>query len=233
MDRHGWSSFIFLIVGVFVLVVQTEAKILFVVDRGASEVDIFNVDSSLTISPIKTIPFVGSDFCYGLGPIDLAMDPMHRIVFVSFETISVSDQKLTTSKIALINYNTFSHIKDIEFPQANDFGGLWYDAPRQRLYAIDRNSNLLYVLKWHPETLDIEYERVIALPHIQYACALVVEGDDAYVTEYRYHEPMQYYNHILHYDISQDWAYIRTIDNGQASTCLAYDSQRWIFYSGA
>jgi hypothetical protein len=240
-DRRVKVSFL---VGLFVLSAFSctiFANTLFVADRGASHVDIFHMDPNMTPRHIGMIDYPSINHVpYGLGPIDFAMDEAQQIVFVSFETVGINDviypprpEKLCTCKIALIDFNTLTHIKDIEFPGADYFGGLYYDSPRQRLYAVERDTNLLYVLKWHPETLMLDCEKVVQLANIQYACAIQVDGDMAYITEYLDYPYSSYYTHIMQYDISRDWAYVQTIPNGQATVCLAYDSQRKIFYSGA
>ena len=177
------------------------ANTVFVADRGAYEasgagqVDIFHANETPAISHIKTLDYP-EESGYGLGPIDLAMDEVHQVIFVSFETTDSGGGNHGTCKIAMIDFNTLAKIKYIEFPQAHDFGGLCYDPQRQRLYAVERNTNQVYILKWYPESLALEYEQLIQLSNIQYACAIQVDGDMAYITEYRYRNPMQYYDHI-------------------------------------
>jgi hypothetical protein len=225
------SSFQMVLILLSLFSCTVSANTIFVADRGGQQVDIFHVGDNLAISHIKVLDY--SNASYGLGPIDLAMDEVSQTVFVSFETTDSAGTKRTSSKIALIDFNTLTHIKTIDFPQASDFGGLCYDSNRHRLYAVERNTNQVYILKWHPETLTLEYEQLIQLSNIQYACAIQVDGDIAYITEYRYQGGMLYYNYIKQYDLSNNWSYVRTIPNREASTCLAFDRPRQILYSGA
>ncbi len=214
--------------------VSSYGERVFVADRGGAKVVALGVDENMEFSFLKRWSFITGS-TYGLGPLDLAVDEARGIMFVSFETVSSAGEKMAACRIALIDINTYEHIKDIEFAEADDFGGLAYDSQRERLYAVERDTNLLYVLKWTPQTLSLEYEAVVELSSISYACAIVVDGDSAYITEFRYRggSIMGYYDHIKEYDISEGWRYVRTIPNQDKSTCLAYDSAAKIFYSGA
>lgn len=92
-----------------------------------------------------TIPWNGN------GPIDLAIDDEHNILFVSSES---NDSEQGGNIIELFSAKTLDHRKKIEFSGGpGNITGLAYDSARSKLYATNRNTDDLYIFDWDPDAL--------------------------------------------------------------------------------
>ena len=210
-----------------------QAKTVFVAERHEHKITVFDANDFI-LSHLETIDYGHTEEVYGLGPIDLAADEKHNTLFVSFETYSqLKPGSIAPANILLINTKTLEVIDTIEIEQAVDIAGLYYDASRRILYAVERNTNIVYEIAWDPSEPTLTLKRAIPLTNIDWACAIVVDGNLAYVSEYHYGFIMKYQNHIKVYDISNNWSYVKTIPMGAKTTSFVYDSQRDTFYSGA
>ncbi len=212
----------------------------FVAERGLHRINAYPFDGQ-TFSQPTVIDYGHDEFIrpadpvYGLGPIDLAVDEAHNVLFVSFESRSSSGEQMATPHILLIHSRTLEVLNTIQISQARDIGGLYYHPAKGKLYGIERNSNRICQMGWNPQKQTLVFEQVLFLPNSQNACALVMDGDRAFVSEFTYGETMEYSAHIKEYNTAGggSWSYVRTIPMGAETTCLAYDPCRKIFYSGA
>ena len=93
--------------------------------------------NSLVFQTQQTVPDIAG------GAVGLAIDTISKTLFVTYEF---------SSTINLMDAQFMTHIGSTTAPGASDLAGTVYDHDNQRLYAIDRNTNHLYVYSWNAAT---------------------------------------------------------------------------------
>jgi len=73
------------------------------------------------------------------GGVGLAIDTDSEILFVTFEG---------SNKIAIVNAKTLATLEPIYALNANNLAGIAVDQDNQKVYAVDRTTNHLYVYSW-------------------------------------------------------------------------------------
>lgn len=92
----------------------------------------------------------------GLGAVGLALDPDSETLFVTYEQ---TDSQHPFNKIELINAKTMLVEQEpATAPGASNLAGIVFDQAKQKLYAVDRGTNKLFVYLWNPraKTLILE-----------------------------------------------------------------------------
>lgn len=167
---------------------------------------------------------------YGAGGIDVAIDELTNTLFVSFENGEYGGGNV----IEIVDASTLQNIaRTIE--GVTDLTSIVFDTEKRKLYATDRNTNLLHVLGWNPAQKMVSLENTIQLENIDYACGLVIDGDLIYVSEFRYSMSgnMTYYSDVNCYRISENFAFVETIAMGDKTVALGFEPSGNILYGGA
>ena len=73
------------------------------------------------------------------GGAGLAIDTESEILFVTFETSGVLD---------IVDAKTLNKLGTVTAPSATNLAGIVVDQDKQKVYAVDRNTNHLYVYSW-------------------------------------------------------------------------------------
>ena len=86
------------------------------------------------------------------GSIGLALDPDSETLFATYDYEIAGNE----NKIVLINAKTMQRIKSI--PTTDELCGIAFDKSKQKLYAVSRADDKLYVYLWDPinQTLTLE-----------------------------------------------------------------------------
>jgi parallel beta-helix repeat protein len=134
--------------------------------------------------------------------------------------------------IQIVDAKTLQYITRTIDDETMNLTALVFDAQTRKLYATDRNTNLLHVIGWNPAQKAVSLERTIELENIDYACGLVIEGDLLYVSEF-YYSTGTYYSDVNCYRISEDFAFVETIDMGDKVVAIDYEADENILYGGA
>jgi hypothetical protein len=166
----------------------------------------------------------------GAGAIALAIDELTNTLFVSYETNPSTG--MGGNVIQIVDAKTLQYITRTIDDETMNLTALVFDAQTRKLYATDRNTNLLHVIGWNPAQKAVSLERTIELENIDYACGLVIEGDLLYVSEF-YYSTGTYYSDVNCYRISEDFAFVETIDMGDKVVAIDYEADENILYGGA
>ena len=122
----------------------------------------------------------------------LIQNPPSPFWRLSFESHDSYGNHVAIPHILLIDSRTLVVLDTIQISQAQDIGGLYFHPQKQKLFGVERNSNLVFQMDWNPEEQTLIFEKLIFLSNMQYASGLVMDGDRAFVSEYRYGESMEY-----------------------------------------
>jgi len=133
------------------------------------------------------------------GAVGLALDPDSEVLFVSYDG---------TSKLELINARTMREISNIAAPL--ELAGIAFDRSKQKLYAIGRETNRLYVYVWDSDTKTLTLEdgthkslQNIGQEYGSYGIAVDENRGHLYVTDRT--NAVKFYSTI-------DWSYQGTIN---------------------
>jgi len=136
---------------------------------------------------------------WGEGAVGLALDPDSATLFVSYDD---------SQKLELINAKTMTEIKNIT--ALYELAGLVFDQSKQKLYAVGRQTDKLFVYQWDgaTKTLTLEDDSPRILENIseQYrAFGISLDEDDQrlFVTDKT--NAVKYYSTV-------DWSYQGSID---------------------
>jgi len=169
---------------------------------------------------------------HGAGGIDVAMDELTNTLFVSFENGEYGGGNIIEIVDAKTLQNTTRTISGV-----TNLTSIVFDAARRKLYATDRDTNLLHVLDWNPAQKTVSLEKTIPLENIDYACGLSINDDLLYVSEFYYavnhQESMVYYSDVNCYRISDDFEFIETIPMGDKTVAIGHDPTGNVLYGGA
>jgi len=168
---------------------------------------------------------------YGAGGIDVTMDELTNTLFVSFEmdpSTSTGGNYIEIVDAATLQSETITVDED----GVEDLTSLVFDNVTRKLYGTDRDDNVLHVLEWNPARKIVSLEKTIELENIDYACGLAINGDLLYVSEFHY-SYMEYYPYVNCYDISEDFAFVETIDMGDKTVAIDYEPAGNVLYGGA
>jgi len=167
---------------------------------------------------------------HGYGGIDVAYDELTNTLFVSFENGEYGGGNIIEIIDAPTLQNTARTINGV-----TDLTSIVFDTERRKLYATDRNTNLLHVIEWNPAQKTVSLEKTIELENIDDACGLAIADDLLYVSELIYSTSgnMTYYSDVNCYRISEDFAFVETIDMGDKTVAISHESGENILYGGA
>jgi DNA-binding beta-propeller fold protein YncE len=76
---------------------------------------------------------------YSRGPVGLALDDETKMLFVTYEA---------SETIQLVDAEKMEYVSAVIAPNANDMAGIVFDQEKNRLYAVDRYTDDLYVYSW-------------------------------------------------------------------------------------
>ncbi|MHC4557863.1 MAG: hypothetical protein ACYTFW_20085 [Planctomycetota bacterium] len=224
-DRSGKSAFkakIFLsllaIATSILTVTQTAtAKSLYVIaditgDPAPVQAYDIGVNGTLTFQAEHDIPN------YVLGAVGLAIDSDSGYLFVTYEASDV---------IQLVNAKTMTDEGTTIAPDATNLAGIVYDHEKELLYCIDRNTRVLYVYDWDPNTATLTHapDSPIRLEPWITAYGIALDEIDGllYVASAS--------NTIYVYSTS-DWLLVRTIPVSRLAISVAVDVMNGFLYSG-
>jgi hypothetical protein len=168
---------------------------------------------------------------HGAGGIDVAMDELTNTLFVTFES---DEYGAAGNFIEIVNAITLQNTTRT-IGGATNLTSIVFDAVKRKLYATDRNTNLLHILGWNPAQKTISLEKTIPLENIDFACGLVIDGDFLYVSEfyYRMGSTMDYYSDVNCYRISENFDFVETIAMGDKAVAIGHDPAENVLYGGA
>ena len=170
---------------------------------------------------------------YGWGVIDVTIDSVTGVLFVTSEANVIGG-----NKIILVNARNMEYIKTLTLNNGEEnMSGIVVDEYAGKVYSIDRNTNKLYIYNWdrinYELTLAPRGENPVLLEDIVYANGVALDEANGilYVAEYNY--TTGYYDTIYSYDRDSDWALIETIDFDEYAVDIDIDTTNSIIYSGA
>ena len=142
------------------------------------------------------------------GPVGLAMDATHYI-FVTHE----NDETGGVEGIQIIDAEYMSDLGVFSVEGSPDLAGIVFDSNTGRVYAIERNSNDLYIFDWDPEQqlLIEDDDSPVQLDQIgECGCGLALDEKEniLYVTTIDDHDPKE--NSVYCYNVT-DWSWIETL----------------------
>ena len=213
-----------------VIVAETsgaEGKSVYVVrhDYSYDELLVFAIDGEqLLLQKTVDINF------YGLGAIDIAIDPQSETLFICYEYLQDTGGG---DIIEMYSSKTLEYVGTAELVGPSDITGLVFDSAGGRLLATDRNTKKLWLIDWDGETMTLETNpEHVELDGIDYACGLEINGDLLYVTRYGYPSG-PYGEHVFVYDISNDFQQHESIAMGNSTVSIAYNATDDTIYGGA
>jgi hypothetical protein len=168
---------------------------------------------------------------HGAGGIALAMDELTNTLFVTFES---NEYGAGGNVIEIVNAITLQNTTRT-IDGVTNLTSIVFDTQRRKLYATDRDTNLLHVLGWNPIQKIVSLEKTIQLENIDFACGLVIDGDLLYVSEfyYRMDGTMDYYSDVNCYRISENFDFVETIPMGDKTVAIGHDPAGNVLYGGA
>lgn len=166
---------------------------------------------------------------HGYGGIAVAFDELTSTIFVSFEKGDYGGG----NAIEIVDAKTLQNIGlTVDENAVKDLTGIVFDSVKRVLYGTDRDSNKLHIISWNPARKKLSLEKTVKLENIDYACGLAIDGDLLYVSEFNY-EGKSYYSDVNCYRISQDFAFVKTVDMGDMTVAIAHESVGNNLYGGA
>ncbi|MCK5269295.1 MAG: right-handed parallel beta-helix repeat-containing protein [Sedimentisphaerales bacterium] len=144
-------------------------------------------------------------------------------MFVTYETFSPDDVV-----IELINAKTMTNEGPVSAPGASNLAGLSYDADRNLLYVVDRNSNHLFVYLWDASAKTLTLQGG-TYKELDYGGAMGLAFDDT--TDFLY---VTNASNIVHYYDASDgnWSHIGSIDVGRIAYDVDVDPCSNVLYTG-
>ncbi|HRT97832.1 MAG TPA: PKD domain-containing protein, partial [Planctomycetota bacterium] len=99
----------------------------------------------------------------GFGPVGMAVDDASGTLFITIEG---------KGAVWLMDAVTLRMLGSVATPGACNLAGVAFDSATQQLYAVDRNSNQLYVYTWDAMYRVLAYYQTVALPEVSGAMGL-------------------------------------------------------------
>lgn len=124
--------------------------------------DIQTAPSHVVLQATQTIPSRAG------GAVGLAIDTDNKKLFATYEGSNV---------IQLVNAVNFADLGTTTAPGASNLAGLVVDQGKSKLYAVDRNTNHLYVYTWNSatNTLTLDGGAFVALAGVSSAHGLALD----------------------------------------------------------
>ena len=189
---------------------------------------IANINASPT--PINAYGIVGNTLVYQAtdtvpayagGAVGLAIDTNSGFLFVTYEASNV---------IQLVDAKTMTGAGSTTAPGASNLAGIVVDEGKQKVYAVDRNTSLLYVYSWNSTTktltLDAGFPKVLPGTSSLHGIALDEVNDLLYVGDSAT-TTIRYFN-------TSDWSAAGSfaLTSGQTAMGIAVDPARGFVYTG-
>lgn len=156
------------------------------------------------------------------GAVGLAIDTDNKKLFATYEGSNV---------IQLVNAVNFADLGTTTAPSASNLAGLVVDQGKSKLYAVDRNTNHLYVYSWNSatNTLTLDGGAFVALAGVQSAHGLALDETRGrlYVGD-NLSKTVRYYN-------TSGWGIAGSFTLGSATQTpmgIAVDSKRNLVFMG-
>jgi hypothetical protein len=157
----------------------------------------------------------------GLGAVALALDPDSQILFVTYEDSGI---------IEMLNAKTMiSEQNPVTVPGADSLAGIAFDKYKQKVYVVQRETNILYVHLWNQaaKTLTLEGGTYKTLAYLggrgAHGIALNESTDLLYVTND---------TSTIHYYDTNDWSHKGEINLNKEAVAIAVDQARGYLYAG-
>ena len=158
------------------------------------------------------------DTNFGWGSVGLAIDTDSKTLFVTRESFGT---------VQLLDAETFENLGVVTAPQASNLAGIVVDQKKQKIYAVDRGTNKLYVYFWDSatKTLTLEGASYKQLEYSgAYGLALDETQDVLYVT---------YYSNTIHYYETGTWTHQGSFAVSHSAAGIAVDVTNGYLYTGA
>ena len=225
--NRAWRSITVIVVVVSVLVIAmagiVSAKSLYVI----ADINAYpNIPiQAYDIQPAPT--YLAYQTLHGIpdrdgGTVGLACDTDSGYLFATFEF---------SSKIDLINGTTMLPAGQVTAPGASDLAGIVVDQGKQKVYAVDRTTNHLYVYSWDASTKTLTNDITTSPYHIPlsgvtcaYGIALDEVNDLLYVGDYT--TTVKYYN-------TSDWSQAGSFTVSHKAMGIAVDVINGFVYTGS
>jgi len=156
------------------------------------------------------------------GTVGLACDTDSGYLFATFEF---------SGKIDLINGTTMLSAGNVTAPGASNLAGIVVDQGKQKVYAVDRATNHLYVYSWDASTKTLTNDITtdpyyISLSGVTYAYGIALDevNDLLYVGDYT--TTVKYYN-------TSDWSQAGSFTVSHNAMGIAVDVINGFVYTGS
>ena len=152
--------------------------------------------------------------------VGLAMDSSSATLFITSEG---------SNTIYLVDAVTFESLGTTTATGASDLAGIVFDHGKNRLYAVDRSTDTLYVYDWNPSTFDLDNETIVALSGTTdaYGIALDEDRDYLFVADRN--------GTVVNYYRTSDWSLQGSFVPGPTTprypTGIAVDYERGLVYT--
>lgn len=156
------------------------------------------------------------------GAVGLAIDTEHKKLFTTYEGSNL---------IQLVDATNFDDLGTTTAPGASNLAGVVVDQGKRKVYAVDRNTNHLYVYSWNSatNTLTLDGGVFVALPGVTSIHGLALDeglnrlymGDNLSAT--------------VRYFSTDDWALqgsFTPAGTSQTAMSIAVDTRRNLIYMG-
>jgi hypothetical protein len=196
--------------------VQAGKSVYVISSTNANKVQAYKVDAnSLTYQ-------TEYDTTYG-SPVGIAIDESEygQYLFLTFEN---------QDEIEIVNAKSMQYVDTVIAPQATNLAGLVFDDSKDRLYAINRPTNRLYIYSWDAENRELTlvygdpYYVELADCQDGYGLALDEENELLYVGDDT--------NDVKYYD-TNDWSKEGEISITDSAIGIAIDVPNQYLYTGA
>lgn len=151
------------------------------------------------------------------GAIDLDVDEKSKIIFVTYENAGV---------VQLIDAETMTDLSYTEVPSANDLSGIVVDEAKEKVYALDRLTNDLYVYDWNSDDKTLALDTLIELENVGYGFGIDLDDERniLYVSDMT--DSVKAFN-------TNSWALESEIVVGRDAIGIAVDAKRNYLYTSA
>ncbi len=132
-------------------------------------------DINASPSPIRSYDIQGNDISYQAthsvpsyagGAVGLTMDTDTKFLFVTYENSNV---------VQLVDGTTMTGAGSVVAPGASNMAGIVVDQEKSLVYAVDRNTNHLYVWEWNSWAHTLTLLAQVDLPQVSQAHGLALD----------------------------------------------------------
>jgi len=199
------TSLIILIAGIFG---TAKAKSLYAItDHAASTLRAYDIQNDqLRYQADANVPNLGS------GAVDVTIDSNLKLLFVTYESSAI---------IVWVNVENLAQEGFTTVPEASNLAGIVADEAKQRVYAVERDGDRLYMFAWNRDK-----EELVPMDP-PYVILADLGGSGALGLALDENSSRLYVGNntpLVHYYHTDDWRHLGTRNVGRPAADVALDS---------